>query len=179
MDVLISSDQIDRANARLAAQIKEALGPEFTCLALMDGAFVFAADLMRALHDLGVYPRFESLDLSSYGDSRHSSGQVTLSALSSDKAARSLSGQTVLIIDDVLETGRTLETARAAMLARGAADVKICVFAKKPVPKSVAQGEKRIEADFFGWQAPDRFLVGYGLDDAGKFRGQPFISAAD
>ncbi|MDB5420354.1 MAG: phosphoribosyltransferase, partial [Brevundimonas sp.] len=87
---------------------------------------------------------------------------------------RSLTGRQVLILDDVFDTGLSL--AEAGRLARegGASDVITCVFARKPFPLPRAA-----EPDYVGWQAPNRFLVGYGLDNAGAMRGIPYIGAMD
>ena len=167
MDVLISETEIATRIDVLAKRIFTDLGPDFTCAALMDGAFIFSADLMRALSRLGARPRFESLGLSSYGAQRRSSGKVTITA----PLSTPLSGQTVLILDDVLESGRTLDAAISVIKGQGATSVLTCVFASKPYPK------RSREADYVAWHAPDRFLVGYGLDDAGQDRGLPFIGA--
>lgn len=166
---LLSEAEIAVIINRLAGEIAAGMPKEFTCIALMDGAFVFAADLMRALHKRGVNPKFESISLSSYGDERESSGQVTIYF---DRARR-YDGQSVLIIDDVLETGLTLETAIRMVKDRGAAHVKTCVFAQKP-----SSAHAVISANYIGWHAPDKFLVGYGLDDAGLYRGLPYVGVA-
>lgn len=169
MDILITETEIATRIDALAQRILKDLGPDFTCAALMDGAFIFSADLMRALSRLGARPHFESLGLSSYGAQRRSSGKVTITA----PLSAPLSEQTVLILDDVLESGRTLDAAFNIIKAQGAARVLSCVFASKPYPK------RSREADYVAWHAPDRFLVGYGLDDAGRDRGLPFIGALD
>ena len=167
MDVLITESEIAARIDRLAQNLAIDLGDQFTCAALMDGAFIFSADIMRALFKYGVRPRFESLGLSSYADKRQSSGIVTVTT----PLGAALHGQTVLILDDVLESGRTLAKAVELIKAQGAERVLTCVFARKPYP------ERSCEADYVAWEAPDRFLVGYGLDDAGRDRGLPYIGA--
>lgn len=169
METLITEEQIAERIDALAARLVDDLGETFTCAALMDGAFIFSADVMRALSKLGARPRFESLGLSSYGDARRSSGTVTVTA----PLSAPLEGQTVVILDDVLESGRTLAKAIDVIKAQGAARVLTCVFARKPYPM------RAIDADYVAWEAPDRFIVGYGLDDAGRDRGLPFIGALD
>jgi len=169
MSVLISEAEIAVQVDRLADAISAYMPPDFTAVILMDGAMVFATDLLRALYAKGINSPVCSLGLSSYGASRETSGEVKVT---SDLTAN-LKGRAVLLIDDVLESGHTLSFAKTYVTARGAKPVSSCVFAQKPYDKPLAT------ADFVGWSAPDRFLIGYGLDDKGRFRGQPFISAAD
>lgn len=169
MNVLISEAEIAVQVDRLADTVSTHMPPDFTAVILMDGAMVFAADLLRALYAKGVNPPVCSLGLSSYGASRETSGEVKITS----DLTENLKGRAVLLIDDVLESGHTLTFAKTYVIARGANSVSSCVFAQKPY------GRPLTIAEFVGWQAPDRFLVGYGLDDKGRYRGQPFISATD
>ena len=130
---------------------------------------IFAADLLRALYGRGVDPQTVSLRLSSYGAARESSGRVRVTAdIDAD-----LTGAHVLIVDDVLDSGATLDFARAHITGLGAAQVTTCVFAVKPY------AGREINADYAGIDAPDKFLIGYGLDDAGRKRGLPGIWAVE
>lgn len=168
--VLLSEAEVARRIAALAADIAPRIDDETVVLCLLTGGLWFAADLTRALARLGRHPVFDALWLDSYGDGRASAGAVTVRA----PWRRPLAGRTVLILDDVLDTGLTL--AEATRLAReaGAARVLTGVFARKPWPTPRA-----VEPDFVGWEAPARYLVGYGLDAAGRLRGLPDIRAAD
>jgi len=91
---------------------------------------------------------------------------------------RSVSGRQVIIMDDVLDTGASLKIAREIVMEAGASEVLTAVFARKPDP--LKDGARReTDADFTAWEAPARYLVGYGLDDGGCFRALPYIGALD
>jgi len=137
-------------------------------VALLQGAIPFAADLMRALERRGKHPIYDSLWLESYRDARESSGKVVVRA----DISRPIEGRPALIIDDVFDSGRTIAFARAHLMAKGAPRTMACAFVRKPQ----ALGEP-IEA--IGWDAPDAFLVGYGMDEKGRYRGLPYIAAID
>lgn len=140
----------------------------WTVVALLQGAIPFTADLMRAFERRGRHPIYDSLWLESYRDARESSGKVMVRA----DISRPIEGRPALILDDVFDSGRTIAYARAHLLAKGATQAIACVFVRKPQ----AMGE-RIEA--IGWDAPSDFLVGYGMDDRGRYRGLPYIAAMD
>ncbi len=168
MRVLLTAEEIaarvDRLAENFAAQIDEG----WTVVALLQGAIPFAADLMRALETRGRHPIYDSLWLESYRDARESSGKVVVRA----DVSRSVEGRGVLIVDDVFDSGRTIAYARAHLMAKGAARTLACAFVRKPQ----ALNEP---IDAFAWDAPDEFLVGYGMDDAGRYRGLPYIAALD
>ena len=169
MQPVLSAQDIAQIVDRLAGDIA-AERPDLThCAVLMDGAMIFAADLLRALYGRGLDPQTVSLRLSSYGSARESSGRVRVTAdIDAD-----LTGAHVLIVDDVLDSGATLDFARAHITGLGAAQVTTCVFAVKPY------AGREINADYAGIDAPDKFLIGYGLDDAGRKRGLPGIWAVE
>jgi len=168
--VLLSEADIARVVADLAQRIAPVVDDETVAAVLLTGGLWFAADLTRALSRVGRNLRFDALWLASYGDEKASRGRIDVHA----PFQRSLQGRQVLILDDVFDTGLSL--AEAARIAReaGASEVLTCVFARKPWPEPRAA-----EPDFVGWQAPNRFLVGYGLDHAGTLRGLPDICALD
>ncbi len=166
--VLLSAEDIAEVVNNLAERIAVQFTEEFIVVGLMDGAMVFASDFLRALYALGYNPVFESLSLTSYGDEQTSSGRVVCLK----DISRPVAGHPVLILDDVYETGLTLDHARRHILNLGAKSVTACVFAQKPYSQAAGQ-----LPEFIGWQAPDEFLVGYGLDDKGRYRGLPFITS--
>ena len=154
----------------LAARLAPRLTGEWSAVNILIGATPFTSDLMKALARLGIHPILDALWLESYRDERESSGRVVVRA----DIARQVTGRGVLIIDDVFDTGRTLKFARKHLLAKGAREVITCALARKPW---APEGETNV--DFHAFDAPGRYLVGYGMDDAGKYRGLPYIGALD
>jgi len=153
----------------LARDIKSDLSADFLMAPVLTGAFIFAADLIRSLNRIDADPIVDFVQLSSYGGARTSSGVVTLlKDFSVD-----LEGRSVLLVDDVLDTGRSLHFAKRMVLERGAKEARICVLVRKATGRS-----EDIDADYVGFEAgADDFLVGYGMDDEGKKRGVPIIGA--
>ena len=171
--VLISEAEIAAAVDALAAQIAPRIDDDTVAICLLTGGIWFAADLTRALNRAGRDIAFDALWLSSYGDA-HEGGAMLIRA----PLQRSVEGRQVLIMDDVLDTGASLKIAVEIVREAGAAEVLTAVFARKPDP--LKDGAKReTDADFTAWEAPARYLVGYGLDDAGKYRGLPYVGAMD
>lgn len=167
---LYDADAIARRNEELAREIAARTGPDLLVVAILRGSFVFAADLIRALHHAGLSPHIEFLQLASYREATVSSGQVEiLRDIDSDPHGRDL-----LLVDDILESGRTLAFAKDLMAARGARKVFTCVLLEKPGKRAV-----QINADFIGFRCPDRFLVGYGMDIAHSYRELPFIGIVE
>lgn len=168
--VLLSEAEIAERVAGLARAIAPRVDDETVAVCLLTGGLWFCADLTRALAGLGRNVRFDALWLASYGDERASLGRCEVRA----DLQRPLHGCTALIVDDVFDTGLSLSEAARLVRDAGAKDVLTAVFARKPWPTPRA-----IEPDFVGWEAPARFLVGYGMDSAGAFRGLPYIGALD
>ncbi|MBI1339013.1 hypoxanthine phosphoribosyltransferase [bacterium] len=164
-ETLLTPQEIEARVAALADRLApELAGARWVAVVILLGATPFAADLMRALAMRGVDVGFDALWLESYRDARQSSGRVVVRA----DVSRSVSGAGVLLIDDVFDSGRTISFARSHMLAKGAAAVKSCVFARKP--DAAVEG-----LDYWAYDAPARFLVGYGMDDSGRWRGLPYL----
>lgn len=168
--VLMSAADIAVRVDALAAQIAPAIDDETVAVCLLTGGIWFAADLMRALAGVGRHPLFDALWLTSYGDARESSANVSIRS----GLQRSVDGHRVLLIDDVFDSGLSIAAAVTLVRDAGAAQVLSAVFARKPWPSPRA-----IDPDFVAWEAPGRFLVGYGMDDAGRLRGLPDIAALD
>ncbi len=154
----------------IAEAIVRDMPRDFLMAPVLTGAFVFAADLLRALYRRGCDPFVDFVQLSSYGGARASTGVVRLLKDFSEP----LENRAVLIVDDVLDTGRSLHFARRMALDRGAAEARICVLVRKATGRSAD-----IEPDYVGFEAgADDFLIGYGMDDAGAARGAPLIGRA-
>ena len=171
--VLLGEDEVQGRITALAELMVDYIRPDCIGVCLLTGGIWFSADLSRALNRAGRDIAFDALWLSSYGDS-HDSGAMLIRA----PLQRSVAGRQVLIMDDVLDTGASLKIAVEVVKEAGAAEVLTAVFARKPDP--LKDGARReIEADFTAWEAPARYLVGYGLDDGGKYRALPYIGALD
>jgi hypoxanthine phosphoribosyltransferase len=168
--VLISEAEIAAAVDALAREIAPRIDDDTVAICLLTGGIWFAADLTRALARHGRLVHFDALWLSSYKDARASYGRCEVRA----DLQRPVLGRKTLILDDVFDTGLSLSEAARLTRDAGASEVLTAVFARKPWPE-----KRALEPDFVAWEAPGRFLVGYGLDVAGTMRGLPYIGAMD
>ena len=167
--ILFDEKQIAKRNTELAKAIADTQPKDLLVVAILKGSFMFAADLMRALHHAGLMPQVEFMHLSSYRDATVSSGQVViLKDVESDVRDRD-----VILIDDILESGRTIAFAKDLLAARGAR-VLTCCLLEKPGKRAVS-----IQADFVGFTCPDLFVVGYGMDVAHSYRQLPYIGVVE
>ena len=167
---LIDEAQIARRVDELAAEIAARSGGELHVIGVLKGAFVFLADLVRALSRAGVASRIDFLRLASYGAGKKSSGEVRLIG----ELPAGLAGRRVLVVDDIADSGRSLAHACRLIEAAGAADVRTCVLVDKPSRREVA-----VRLDFVGFTAPDTFVVGYGIDHAEDWRHLPYLGTVD
>ena len=165
IEVLFSAEQIAARNRELAELI--ALGDlrNILVISILKGSFVFAADLIRALHGAGLAPEVEFISISSYGAGTEAGEVRLLRDVDTDVA-----GRDVLLIDDILESGNTLKYTRDLMLSRGARKVGIAVLLDKSMKRKAD-----LTADYTGFECPDQFVVGYGMDVAHAFRELPFV----
>jgi hypoxanthine phosphoribosyltransferase len=168
--VLFDAEKIAARNRALADEIKAAAPERLLVIAVLKGSFIFAADLIRALHETGLAPEVEFVSLSSYREGMVSTGTVAiLHDVESDVRDRD-----VLLVDDILESGRTLAYAKDLFAARGARRVLACVLLEKPNKRAV-----ELDADFVGFHCPDVFVVGYGMDVAHAYRQLPFVGVVE
>ena len=167
--ILLTPEEIARRVESLAERLAPQLAEGDVAVCLLIGGLWFAADLTRALARAGRDLAFDGLWLTSYGDGDASAGRCDVRA----GPQRSLVDRHVLIIDDVVDTGVSLAEASRLLKAAGAARVTTAVFARKPWPNRL------VEPDHVAWEAPSRFLVGYGMDLAGGLRGLPYIGAME
>ncbi|MCX8999188.1 hypoxanthine phosphoribosyltransferase [Rhizobiaceae bacterium BDR2-2] len=165
IEPLFSAEQIAERNKAIATQIAAGPVKDLLVIAILKGSFIFAADLIRALHDSGLAPEVEFITLSSYGAGTVSKGVRIVKDIDSDVKDRD-----VLLIDDILESGRTLLFAKELLYSRGARNVSIAVLLDKSVKR-----QEKLEADYVGFECPDDFVVGYGMDAAYAFRELPFV----
>ena len=166
VEVLFTESQIAERTMALAGEIAKAEPRDLLVVAILKGSFMFAADLLRAMHRVGLEPHVEFFHLSSYRDGTVSSGSVSI-LRDIESSAR---GRDVVLIDDILESGRTLAFAKDLLAARGARRVLVCTLLEKRGKREVS-----IQADFVGFDCPDVFVVGYGMDVAHSYRELPFI----
>ena len=167
---LLSEAEIAERVDRLAATIAPRLTDDTIAVCLLTGGLWFAADLTRALYRHGRNLKFDALWIASYGDEHVTSGRVLLRA----GLQRPVTGKPVLVIDDVMDSGLSLMEAVRLLKDAGAASVLTAVFARKPWPEP-----RSAQCDFVAWEAPGRFLAGYGMDVAGAYRGLPGVCALD
>ena len=163
-DVLFTAEQIQARVRSLAAEIAAAPLKPDVAMPVLVGGFVFAADLVRALAWEGVPLDVEMIWLRSYGDQRVASA-ISMIAGPSEQIA----GRHVLVIDGVLDAGRTIAKAVSLIKAAGAASVQVAVILDKQRADAVAH------ADYVGFPIGNDFVIGYGMDDAGRYRGLPYI----
>jgi len=164
--VLFSEAQILSGIDRVAAEVTEAYrGRGFTVVSVLKGSCVFASDLIRRIP---IPLELAFVSASSYGDGTESC-PVQLSFFPTDQE---IEGRNLLLVDDILDTGRTLSKLSAELRERGAAEVRSCVFLDKPSRRAVG-----FQADFRCFEVEDLFVVGYGLDYAGRYRNLPFVGA--
>ena len=165
---LISAAAIATRVAELAREIDQKVPPgPLTVVGVLRGAFIFMSDLVRAI------PREMTCDflgVRSYGDATVSSGVVEIT---SDLAAP-IAGRNVLLVEDIADTGLTLRYLLDLLQARGPASVHTCVLLSK-----TAQRTTSIPVDFVGFEAPDAFVVGYGLDAGQLYRNLPYIGVIE
>ncbi len=165
IEVLFTAKQIARRNHELSEEI--ALGDlkNILVISVLKGSFVFAADLIRALHKAGLTPEVEFISIASYGAGT-TAGEVRLQRdVDSDVKDRD-----ILLIDDILESGNTMKFTRDLMLSRGARKVSIVALLDKSMRR-----KSDINADYVGFACPDKFVVGYGMDVGHAFRELPFV----
>ena len=167
--ILFDEARIQRRVEELAQAIAKTVPPDVMVMGLLTGSFMFAADLVRALGRCGLAPRVGFVRLSSYGQARESSGQVKLIGDVPDVA-----GRDVLLVDDIVDTGRTQAFAREMLMQRGARRVQACLLVDKP-----SRREVEVTTEFIGFSIGDLFLVGYGIDYAEQYRHLPYIGTID
>ena len=166
IDVLFTETQIAERIKTLAAEIAATKPQGLLVVPILKGSFIFAADLIRAMHHAGLSPEVDFMILASYRAAKVSSGAVdVLRDIESQ-----VEGRDVLLVDDILESGRTLAYAKDLLTARGAKSVRSAVLLFKPGHLAAS-----IRADFCGFDCPDLFVVGYGMDMAHQFRELPFV----
>lgn len=164
-EILLTQQQLADKTKELAQRISnDYRGKEFVMVTVLKGGFIFASDLVRQM-DIDVDINF--MAVSSYGSGTRSSGNVKIvKDLDSD-----IRGKHVLIVEDIVDSGHTLSFLMQLMKDRGAVDVKICTILNKP-----SRREVDIDVAYLGYDIPDEFVVGYGLDYDERYRNLPYLA---
>lgn len=165
-DILITEEQIQKTVERLGAEITERYrqtDKELVVVGLLRGSFIFMADLVRHIK-LPLVVDF--MTVSSYGDGTISSGDVKI-IMDLDM---SIEGRDVLMVEDIVDTGNTFSKVIRMMMNRNPNSLSICTFLNKPECR-IAE----VDIDFCGMDIPNKFVVGYGLDCAQKYRNLPYV----
>jgi hypoxanthine phosphoribosyltransferase len=165
LEILYTADEIKARVAELGAQIsRDYAGKDLVLVGVLKGSVVFLADLMRAI-DLRLAIDF--MAVSSYKDATVSSGDVEILK----DLTNPIRGKDVIVCEDIVDTGLTLFRLMEILGSRGANSLKIATLLDKPEPRL----KKDLKIDYCGFQIPNKFVVGYGLDAAGRYRNLPFI----
>ena len=166
--LLISASEIDRRVKELARVISsDYAGREPVVVGILKGAFIFMADLVREL-DMPIEVEFVACE--SYHSGTASSGQVKLTR----DVGVPIAGRHVLLIEDIVDSGRTTDFLLGHLKAKGAASVRLCVLLDKPSRRVVP-----VTIDYLAFSVPDHFLVGYGLDVDQRFRNLPAVFSVE
>lgn len=165
LEVLIPAEKIQGRIRELGAEIaRDYAGRNPLLIGVLKGAFIFLSDLMRAA-DLPLNVEF--IAISSYGAEMRTSGEVRI--LKDLDVA--IEGRHILVVEDIVDTGLTLSYLLANLKSRGAESVKLAALLDK-----YERREKEVPIDYLGFKIPDKFVVGYGLDFAERYRNLPFIA---
>ena len=166
--ILFSHDEIQKRVREIASQIsKDYAGRELVIIGILKGAFIFMADLVR---EISVPCKFDFVRVASYGASSESSGKVVMTK----DIETSIKGRNILIVEDIVDTGLTLQYLVNWLKERSPNSLKICVFLDKRKRRKVS-----FEADYVGFTIDDGFVVGYGLDFNEQFRFLPDVYIID
>lgn len=163
-DVLISEEEIAlRVEALGKAITEEFEGEELTVVCVLKGAFMFCADLLKQIN---LPIKLEFISLSSYGDGMSSTGNVKLEM----DLSGPIGNKNVLVVEDIVDTGLTIKTLTEMLNLRNPKALKLASLLYKPT-----RNEHPTKIDYLGFEIEDKFVIGYGLDYAGRYRELPYI----
>ncbi len=165
LDTLIDEERIQARVRELGKEIRAVLGDKpITCICVLKGSFIFMADLVRAI---GGDVRCEFLGVSSYHGGTRTSGVVRIT----EDLRAPIEGRDCIVVEDIIDTGLTLDYLLRMLQMRNPSSLRTCALLDKPTHREVA-----LECDFVGFQIPDEFVVGYGLDLGEYYRNLPYIA---
>lgn len=166
--ILVTEEELDKKTTEIANQIsKDYADKDLFMIGILKGGVIFAADLIKKIT---VPMEIDFMAVSSYGKESETSGVVTLKK----DVDTMLSGKDVLIVEDIVDSGYTMAYLKRFLEDRQAASVKICTLLNKPSRRRVD-----IDIDYYGFEIPDEFAVGYGMDYDEKYRNLPYIGVLD
>ena len=165
-EILVQADDLRRRVRELGAEVsRDYAGRDLLLVCVLKGAVFFLSDLMR---ELEVPCEVDFMAVASYGDATDSSGVVRI--LKDLEAP--IEGRHVLIVEDIVDSGLTLQYLMRNLKARGPASLEVCALLTKP-----ARRKAEVAAKYIGFEIPNRFVIGYGLDHAEKYRNLPYVAA--
>jgi hypoxanthine phosphoribosyltransferase len=163
-EVLLSGEQVQARVAELGAQLAaDYAGRDPVLVSVLKGSIIFLADLVRAMP---IPLSIDLMEVSSYGASTESSGQVRILK----DLSTSIEGREVIVVEDIIDTGLTLNYLLRYLHDKGPASIRICCLLDKPARRLAS-----IDIDYRGFTIPDRFVIGYGLDYGERYRNLPYI----
>lgn len=164
VEVLIDAERLSKRIGELAAEIRRDFqGRDLVLVGVLKGSFLFMADLVRRIE---LPLRCDFLGVSSYGDETKTSGVIRITS----DVSRPVEGCDVLLVEDIVDTGLTINYLLENLRARRPRTVKVCTLLEKPARRRVP-----VPIDYCGFSVPDVFVVGYGLDYRGLYRNLPFV----
>ena len=168
INVLLSEEEVEKRIAELGAQIsRDYEGKEIHMICILKGGVFFACELAKRIT---VPVSIDFMSVSSYGNSQESSGIVRILK----DLDEGLEGKEVLIAEDIIDSGKTLNHLIPMLYARKPKSIKLCSLLSKP-----SRREAEVQIDYLGFEIPDAFVVGYGLDYAQKYRNLPYIGVVE
>ena len=163
-EILFTEEQLHEIVARIGAEInRDYAGKNLLMVSVLKGSLIFMADLMR---QITIHCAIDFLAVSSYGNGTTSSGEVRILK----DLDQSLAGKDILVVEDILDSGNTLSFLLKNLSARNPASIRLCTLLDKPERRKA-----KINADYVGARVEDKFIVGYGLDYAERYRNLPYI----
>lgn len=166
--VMISEEEVNARIAEIAAQINEDFaGEEILAIGILRGAVYFCTELTKRI---AVPVILDFMEASSYGDGTESSGQVNITK----DLVEDIAGKHVIVIEDIVDTGRTLSLLLEDLKARNPKSLKLCTLLDKPDRREV-----EVKVDYIGFVIPNKFVLGYGMDYAQKYRNLPYIGVIE
>ncbi|MBR1444601.1 MAG: hypoxanthine phosphoribosyltransferase [Firmicutes bacterium] len=168
INVLISEEEIAKRISEMAEEITKDTGDEpIVLIGILKGSIMLMADLARKLkQDVKI----DFMDISSYGDSDTSSGEIKINK----DLEYAIEGENVIIIEDIVDTGTTMSYLLDHLREKKPASLKLCTLLDKPENRRFD-----VKCDYIGFEIPNKFVVGYGLDYAQKYRNLPYIGCVD